>query len=52
MPMNIGARPVRLEEDPATHKVIGYFESSDTHWATCPARDRFGRRRPKGGTRA
>jgi hypothetical protein len=43
MPMNAGATATRLERD--GDLVIGVFDGRDSHWATCPARDRFHRAR-------
>ena len=42
MPMNRGAEAGRVEffgDDP-----IGTFNSADSHWATCPARQQFSHR--------
>lgn len=39
MPMNVGAEPLRIEND------VAVFDAADSHWATCPASDRFGRKR-------
>jgi hypothetical protein len=47
MPMNRGAQAHRIEH--TGDDDIGYFDSGDTHWSTCPARKRFVRRPP--GTR-
>jgi len=43
MPMNAGAKPLRVEVDRATGYTIGIFSSRDSHWATCPARSQFSR---------
>lgn len=43
MPMNAGAVPRKSEKDPDTWRVIAFFSSDDTHWATCPARAQFRR---------
>jgi hypothetical protein len=45
MPMNFGAVAQRTEPDPATRKTIGYFSAADTHWGSCPERERFRGRR-------
>lgn len=45
MPMNRGAVPRKSENDPATKRVIAFFASSDSHFATCPARARFSKSR-------
>ena len=45
MPMNAGARPTTVEGN------VGIFDAGDSHWATCPARARFGQRRQSGGRR-
>lgn len=41
MPVNSGAVPVRSEQDEATWRVVAVFDAADTHWATCPDRQRF-----------
>ena len=45
MPMNLGATVVALERD--EHGAIGVFDAAESHWATCPARARFTRPRPR-----
>jgi hypothetical protein len=45
MPMNAGAVSRKSEFDATTRRTILYFSSEDSHWATCPARARFARRR-------
>lgn len=44
MPMNAGAVPRRSEKDPATWRVIAFFSSADSHFATCPKRAEFSRK--------
>lgn len=43
MPMNRGAAARESSQDLAG-RTIGKFSSADSHWATCPARAKFGRR--------
>lgn len=45
MPMDVNAVPVKSEVDDQNGRVIVYFSAADSHWATCPASQRFGRRR-------
>jgi hypothetical protein len=40
MPMNAGAVPRKSEQDDQW-RVVAYFASSDSHWATCPERQQF-----------
>jgi hypothetical protein len=42
MPMNRGAAPRDSTRD-GGGRAIGLFSSADSHWATCPARQKFGR---------
>jgi len=44
MPMNAGAVPRKSESDPHTRRVIAFYAAADSHWATCPAADDFGRK--------
>ena len=44
MPMNRGAVPVKSENEPATMRVVAFFSSADSHFSTCPAAGKFGRR--------
>jgi len=39
MPMNAGALPQHVDGK------VGYFDAAQSHWATCPARARFGKPR-------
>lgn len=41
MPMNPGAVPRKSERHPETGRVVAFFSSDDTHWATCPAWKQF-----------
>lgn len=41
MPMNRGAIAIALETDATTHEPIGLFNASESHWATCPARELY-----------
>lgn len=44
MPMNRGAVPRKSESDPATRRVVAFFASADSHFATCPAAGQFSRK--------
>lgn len=46
MPLNADVVPVLTEHD-TSRRLIEIFDSSDTHWATCPGAARF--KRPSGG---
>lgn len=37
MPMNRDAVPRKSETDRETGRVVAFFSSDDTHWASCPA---------------
>lgn len=45
MPMNAGAKPSTVEGN------VGTFDAGASHWATCPGRARFTKRRQTGGRR-
>jgi hypothetical protein len=42
MPMNRGAQPIAR---PLGGNTTAEYSTDDTHWATCPQRDQFKRRR-------
>jgi hypothetical protein len=44
MPMNAGAVPRKSETDPTTWRVIAYFSSADSHFASCPRSADFSRK--------
>lgn len=44
MPMNRGAVPRKSEKEADTGRVIAFFASADSHWATCVDARKFGRR--------
>lgn len=41
MPMEVNAAPLRSER--IDGRVVVHFSASDSHWANCPARQRFKR---------
>jgi hypothetical protein len=41
MPMNAGAVPRKSETDPESRRVVAFYASEDSHFATCPERSQF-----------
>lgn len=42
MPMEVNAVPLKSER--MLGRVVVHFDAGDSHWANCPARERFKRR--------